>query len=75
MSKILEKVIYSRIKPYLSTSCNQFGFKPNVGTELRVFTLKEYLNYYHKLGSQMFVCFWMPQQHSIELNLLGFFKN
>ena len=38
------------------------------------FTLKEYLNYYHTLGSQMFVCFWMPQQHLIELNLL-LFKN
>ena len=57
ISKIFEHILLNRLKPHLETCHNQFGFKPKMGTELCILTLKEYLAYYHNLGSQLFICF------------------
>ena len=36
---------------------NQFGFKSKLGTDMRVYVLKELLHYYVSQGSQMYACF------------------
>ena len=55
LSKIFEKVLFKRLKQYLNTCENQFGFKSGHGTELCIFTLKELLSLYTKASSYMFV--------------------
>ena len=62
ISKLLEKIIHTRLEPYLFTSGNQFGFKKHHGTDLCIFVLKEVTRYYVKHGSHMlcFYVFWMP---------------
>ena len=39
-TKVVEKVLYSRMEVYLQTTHNQFGFKQKHGTEMCVFVLK-----------------------------------
>ena len=45
-SKLLEAVFLDIVEPFLITSDNQFGFKPNHSTDLCIFTLKNVVNYY-----------------------------
>ena len=40
-TKVVEKVLYSRMDGYLQSTFNQFGFKRKHGTEMCVFVLKE----------------------------------
>ena len=56
-SKILEKIILSRLGEFLETSDSQWGFKKEHSTEMCVYALKEVINYYRKLSSPVFVCF------------------
>lgn len=56
-SKVAEKILYSRLHYWLSTTCNQFGFKPKHGTDICVFILKELLRYYTEHGSCMYVAY------------------
>ena len=45
-SKVVEKVLYSRMQNWLLTTPNQqFGFKPKLGTEMCVIDLKELIRY------------------------------
>ena len=56
--KIIEKVILNRIiSSLLITMDIQFGFKKNIGTEMCVFSLKQYLTYYNNNNTNMFVEF------------------
>ena len=50
-TKVVEKVLYSRMDDYLQSTNNQFG------TEMCVFVLKELIRYYIKHGSCMYVAF------------------
>ena len=56
-TKVVEKVLYSRMDGYLQSTFNQFGFKRKHGTEMCVFVLKELIRYYIKHGSCMYVAF------------------
>ena len=56
-TKVVEKVLYSRMEDYLQSTNNQFGFKQKHGTEMCVFVLKELIRYYIKHGSCMYVAF------------------
>ena len=56
-TKVVEKVLYSRMEGYLQSTSNQFGFKRKHGTEMCVFVLKELIRYYIKHGScRPYVC-------------------
>ena len=50
-SKIIYTVLINKMDTYLQTTPHQLGFKPNNGTELRVFAFKELLRFYTKHGS------------------------
>ena len=64
--KIIEKVIHNRLSSlyiyyvYIhsyNNDYNQFGFKKNLGTEMCVFALKQYLTDYNNNNTNMFVAF------------------
>ena len=56
-SKIFESLVYERIKDYLKTTDNQFGFKQKHSTDLCIYTLKEIISYYRKLNTPIYLCF------------------
>ena len=56
-TKVVEKVLYSRMEDYLQSTNNQVGFKRKHGTEMCVFVLKKLIRYYIKHGSCMYVAF------------------
>ena len=57
VSKILELVILKRCESALSTTENQFGFKPGLGTDTCIFALKQVIQYYQSLSSPVYVAF------------------
>ena len=57
LSKILERVWLNRCMGCLITTTNQFGFKPNHGTDMSIFILKEILSYYKTRNTPVFVTF------------------
>ena len=56
ISKLLESVILSRYHFCLLTSHNQFGFKEDHSTDLCTFMLKQFVDYYNKKYSPVFIC-------------------
>ena len=54
ISKILELVILKRCESALSTTDNQFGFKPGLGTDTCMFSLKQIIQYYQSLSSPVY---------------------
>ena len=44
LSKILEMCILKRIGKYINTEINQFGYKPELGTDSCIYTLKEMIH-------------------------------
>ena len=54
---MLESVLLLTCVEYLSTSDNQFGFKPLHSTDLCIYTLKEFIEYYKTRGTTVYVTF------------------
>ena len=40
-TKVLEKLLFTRMEEYICTASNQFGFKKGLGTDMCIFSLKE----------------------------------
>ena len=57
ISKLLESVLLLKCEKYLCTSANQIGFKKAHGTELCIYTLREYIELYKKRSTTVFVTF------------------
>ena len=58
ISKLFEKIIFTRIEMFLVTADNnQCGFKPSYGPDMCIFAFKEVVNYHVKHGSNIFVTF------------------
>ena len=57
LSKLYEALIRDKIIIYLSTSCNQFGYKQKLGTEMCLFAFKEIVDCYNKLDTNIYCCF------------------
>ena len=53
----MEYILLSRLEGYILTGHAQFGFKRKLGTDMCIFALKEILNKYISLESNMFVVF------------------
>ena len=56
-SKLIELILLNKCKNLLNTVENQFGFKPGLGTEMCIYTLKDIINYYNSQGSAVYLCF------------------
>ena len=57
VSKVFEVVILNRYKNMFVTSCNQFGFKPKLGTELCIASFKQVIDFYNSNNSPVYVSF------------------
>ena len=57
ISKMFESVLLLKCAEYLSTSDNQFGFKSCHSTDLCIYTLKEFIDYYKTRGTTEYVTF------------------
>ena len=57
VSKMFESVLLFKCAEYLSTSDNQFGFKLSHSTDLCIYTLKEFIDYYKSRGTTVYVTF------------------
>ena len=57
LSKVLERILLTKLEMYVSTSDNQFGFKRKHGTDLCIYALKEIVFSYTSLNSSVFLCF------------------
>ena len=56
-SKLFESVILMKCEEYLFTSDNQFGFKAQHSTEFCIYSLLEFIDYYKKRNTTVFVTF------------------
>ena len=56
-SKLLESVILMKCEEYLFTSDNQFGFKAQHSTEFCIYSLLEFIDYYKKRNTRVFLTF------------------
>ena len=56
ISKVLENILLCRLSTYLDTNFNQFGFKRRHGTDMAIYALKECLERYQRLDSNVFIC-------------------
>ena len=57
MSKMFEPVLLFKCAEYLSTSGNQFGSKSCHSSDLYIYTLKEFIDYYKIRGTTVYVTF------------------
>ena len=55
ISKLFESVLLVKCEDYLSTCSNQFGFKKGHSTDLCIYPLKEYIEYYKNRKTSVFV--------------------
>ena len=55
VSKVVEKVIINRISEFLLTTCNQFGFKNKLGTDMCIYALKDILENHRSRNGSMFM--------------------
>ena len=56
-SNLLESVLLLKCSDYLTTCDNQFGFKASHGTDMCIYTLKEFIEYYKCRGTTVYVTF------------------
>ena len=56
-SKVIENVLFNRIKEDLNCEDNQFGYKDHSATDMCIFTLKSTVDYYHSLSTPVFACY------------------
>ena len=56
-SKVIEHVILIRLEDYLWTNNNLFGFKPSHSTDLCVYALTEFIEYFKSRSTSIYVAF------------------
>ena len=57
ISKLVEVIMLDRIKMYMNTNPNKFGFKRKHGTDQCIYVLKEIIDLHRRLNGSVFVCF------------------
>ena len=57
LSKLIEKIMYIRMKEHLVTTDNQFAYKSKHSTDQCIFVLKDVINYFHRLNTPIYICF------------------
>ena len=55
ISKLFKSVLLLKCEDYLSTCSSQFGFKKSHSTDLCIYALKEYIEYYRNRNTSVFV--------------------
>ena len=73
-SKLFEFVILHRYRDLFNTSCNQFGFKQNISTDMCFLALKETISYYKCNNTPIFSCFLDASKAFDKVNHWHLFK-
>ena len=55
ISKVFESVLLLKCEDYLFTSSNQFGYKKGHRTDLCIYALKEFIEYYKKKSTSVYI--------------------
>ena len=74
VSKLFESVILYKFEEFLYTCDNQFGFKSKHSTELCIYTLKEFIDYYKQRSTTVFVTFLDASKAFDKINYWLLFK-
>ena len=74
ISKILESIFLIQYEECLSTTCNQFGFKKGLSTDLCAFSFKQVIDYYNSKGSPVFICYLDASKAFDRINFWVLFK-
>ena len=56
-SKVFEHIIIVRIKEYLRTNDNQFGFKSGHSADICIYALSEFIEYFKSRSTSVYVAF------------------
>ena len=57
LSKVFEHIIAERLEVYLWTNDNQFGFKSGHSTDLCIYALSEFIEYFKSRSTSVYVAF------------------
>ena len=57
ISKVYEIVLLNKMKPFLNTHDNQFGYKKGLGTDNCIYALKEVISSYRSMNASVHLCF------------------
>ena len=74
ISKVFENVILYRLEEYLWTTDNQFGFKAGHSTDLCVYTLTEFIEYFKRRSTSVYVAFFDASKAFDKINHWVLFK-
>ena len=75
ISKLFESVLLVKCEDYLSTCSNQFGFKKGHSTDLCIYALKEYIEYYKNRNTSVFVTMLDASKAFDRVNFWLLFQN
>ena len=68
LSKVFELILLDRCEEYLWTSGNQFGFKANHSTEMCIYALHEFIDYYRSRSTYVYVTFLVASKAFDRIN-------
>ena len=68
VSMLFESVILYKCEEFLLTCDNQFGFKPKHSTELCIYILKEFIDYYGQRSTTVFAMFLDVSKYFDKIN-------
>ena len=71
--EVVENIILHKIEDYLWTTDNQFGFKAHHSTDLCVYALTEFIEYFKSLSTSVYVAFLDASKAFDKIN--HYFKN
>ena len=74
ISKVFENVILYRLEEYLWTTDNQFGFKAGHSTDLCVYALTEFIEYFKRRSTSVYVAFLDASKAFDKINHWVLFK-
>ena len=68
IAKVFEHIIAERLEVYLWTNDNQFGFKSGHSTDLGIYALSEFIEYFKSRSTSVYVAYSLtPVRHLIRL--------
>ena len=73
-SKLFEFILLNRCETYLYTNDNQFGFKEGHSTDMCIFTLLQFIDYYKSKCTNIYVTFLDANKAFDRLNHWLLFK-
>ena len=75
ISKVFEHTIVIRLEEYLWTNDNQFGFKSGHSTDLCIYALTEFIEYFKIRSTSVYVAFLDASKAFDKISLGHYLKN